>query len=155
MSFFKICSFSFLQSHIWRCYVSSQAVTPPNASQVPVIQSSLPTASAIAAAAVTAKITALEAVNKVGFDYLQTFNLIFICSTNNNTLWIACINFFAFHQISILTKKSRRNYKVSSIGIFLQSSSRCGTGDIDCQWRNKNCHIQWVLNLFLRSCGSS
>jgi len=41
-----------------------KAVTPPNAAQVPTMQSTLPTAAAIAAAAVTAQITALEAVNK-------------------------------------------------------------------------------------------
>lgn len=41
-----------------------KAVTPPNAAQIPSMQSPLPTAAAIAAAAVTAQITALEAVSK-------------------------------------------------------------------------------------------
>ena len=39
-----------------------RAVTPPNATQAPLCPSVMPTAAAVAAAAVTAKITAMDAI---------------------------------------------------------------------------------------------
>lgn len=48
--------------HFWYMNILLQAVTPPNTMQVPSFPAPMPTAAAVAAAAVTAKITAMDAV---------------------------------------------------------------------------------------------
>lgn len=62
-------------------YLFNQAITPPNALQVPTTASTMPTAAAVAAAAATAKIQAMDAVasNAIVSFFCQIF---FIISLN-------------------------------------------------------------------------